>query len=72
VAAYVINGINVAGLPPYSVGYINLVTFAILAITTIPFARVGVRLAHRCTGRNLQIVFAVVLILIGGIMLLSG
>jgi uncharacterized protein len=72
VAAYIINGINIAGLPPYSVGYINLVTFAILAITTVPFARVGVRLAHRCTGRNLQIVFAVVLILIGGILLVGG
>jgi uncharacterized membrane protein YfcA len=71
VAAYVINGIVVAGLPPYSIGYINLVAFAILAATTIPFARVGVRLAHRSSERDLQIVFAAVLILIGGIMLVS-
>jgi len=72
VTAYVINGMGVAGLPPYSIGYINLVTFAILALTTIPLARFGVRCAHGCSGRNLQILFAVVLILIGGLMLLSG
>jgi uncharacterized protein len=72
VAAYVINGLGVAGLPPYSVGYVDLVTFAILAATTIPLARFGVRCAHGCSGRNLQIVFAGVLILIGGLMLVSG
>jgi len=48
------------------------VTFAILAATTIPLARLGVRCAHACSGRNLQIVFAGVLILIGGMMLVSG
>jgi hypothetical protein len=62
----------VAGLPPYTIGYVNLVTFAILAVTTIPLARFGVRCAHGCSGRNLQIVFAGMLILIGGLMLVSG
>jgi uncharacterized membrane protein YfcA len=47
-------------------------TFAILAATTIPLARFGVRCAHACTGRNLQILFAGVLIVIGGMMLVSG
>ena len=72
VTAYVINGWGVAGLPPYTIGYVNLVTFAILAATTIPLARFGVRCAHGCSGRNLQIVFAGMLILIGGMMLVSG
>jgi uncharacterized membrane protein YfcA len=72
VAAYVINGMGVAGLPPYSIGYVDLVTFAILATTTIPLVRFGVRCAHGSSGRNLQIVFAGVLILIGGMMILSG
>jgi uncharacterized membrane protein YfcA len=72
VTAYVINGIGETGLPPYSIGYVNLVTFAILALTTIPLARFGVRCAHGCSGRNLQILFAGVLILIGGLMLVSG
>jgi uncharacterized membrane protein YfcA len=72
VTAYVINGWGMAGLPPYSMGYVNLMTFAILAATTIPLARFGVRCAYRCSGRNLQILFAGVLIVIGGMMLISG
>jgi uncharacterized membrane protein YfcA len=72
VAAYIFNGLGVAGLPPFSVGYVDLLTFSILAVTTIPLARLGVRFAHSCSGRNLQIVFAGVLILIGGMMLVSG
>jgi uncharacterized membrane protein YfcA len=50
----------------------DLVTFAILTATTIPLARFGMRCAHCCSGRNLQIVFAVALIPIGGMMLVSG
>jgi uncharacterized protein len=72
VAAYIINGLGVGGLPPYSIGYVDMVVFAILAITTIPFARIGVTIAHRYSGRSLQIVFAGLLILIGGMMLVSG
>jgi hypothetical protein len=72
VTAYVINGWGVAGLPLYSIGYVDLLTFAILAATTIPLARFGVRCAHGCSGRNLQIVFAGLLILIGLLMLVEG
>jgi uncharacterized membrane protein YfcA len=69
VTAYVINGIGTTGLPPFSVGYVDIVTFAILAATAIPFAQFGVRCAHGCTGRTLQLIFAGVLILIGILML---
>lgn len=72
VTAYVITGWGVAGLPPYSLGYVDLLTFTILAVTTIPAARIGVRFAHSCSGRNLQILFAILMVLIGFSMLLSG
>jgi len=72
VAAYVINGLGVAGLPAFSIGYVDIVVFAILAVTTIPSARLGVKIAHSYSGRNLQIVFAGLLILIGGAMLIGG
>lgn len=72
VIAYVINGIGVVGLPPYSIGYVDLLTFAILAVTTIPLARLGVRFAHSCSGKRLQIIFAGLLVLIGIMMLVSG
>jgi uncharacterized membrane protein YfcA len=69
VTAYIVNGIGVTGLPPYSIGYVDPVTFALLAITTIPLARFGVVCAHRCSGRHLQLVFAGLLIIIGVVML---
>jgi len=72
VTAYIINGWGVLGLPQYSFGYVDLVTFAILAVTTIPLARLGVRCAHACTGRNLQIIFAMLLVVIGVAMIMSG
>jgi uncharacterized protein len=72
VTAYIINGWGVAGLPQYSFGYVDLVTFAILAVTTIPLARFGVRCAHNCSGRNLQIFFAGLLVVIGVAMLVTG
>ena len=72
VIAYIFNGVGVAGVPAYSLGYVDLVTFAILAVTTIPLARVGVRLAHSCSGRNLQILFAGLITLIGVMMIVSG
>lgn len=70
--SYLITGWGVAGLPAYSVGYVDLLTFAILAVTTIPFARLGARYAHSCSGRNLQIFFAGLLVLIGMLMLVTG
>ena len=70
--AYVINGSGSCGLPPYSIGYVDLVTFAILAATTIPLARFGVRCAQLVPGGICRYVFAGVLILIGGMMLVSG
>ena len=72
VTAYVITGWGLAGLPPYSLGYVDLLTFALLAVTTIPAARFGVRFAHSCSGRNLQILFAILMVLIGFLMLASG
>lgn len=72
VAAYVINGIGVPGLPPFAIGYVDLATMAILMITTVPLARLGARFAHSCSGRTLQIFFAGAQILIGVLMLLAG
>lgn len=72
VTAYMVTGQGVAGLPPYSFGYVNLLAFVLLAVTTIPAARIGVRFAHSCSARNLQVLFAVLMVLIGFSMLLGG
>ena len=72
VAAYIVNGLGTPGLPVWSFGYVDLAGFAILAAATIPLAGFGVRCAHGCSGRKLQIIFAGALVLIGGLMLVTG
>jgi len=71
VTAYIINGLSVTGLPPYSLGYVDLFPWAVLAATTIPLARLGVRCAHACQPQVLQLIFAGVMVLIGVLMLAS-
>ncbi len=70
VTAYAINGIGQTGLPALSIGYIDILSFAVLAVTTIPLARLGVRFAHACSGRSLQVLFACLQVVIGASMLL--
>jgi uncharacterized membrane protein YfcA len=64
VLTYVIIGMNVAYLPPYSLGYVNLVQFVALAGVSIPLARLGVRTAHNLPDKQLRYVFAALLIYI--------
>jgi len=71
VIAYIANGLGVPGLPPLSVGYVELIPWAILVATTIPFAQVGVRAAHRLPARKLRRIFAVVMAGIGVAMLFA-
>jgi len=63
--AYIINGWGIAGLPPYSLGYVNLLQWALLAVTSIVMAQVGVRAAHRLPAKQLKLVFIVVMIYMG-------
>jgi len=58
---YIINGWAVPGLPAYSIGYVNIPTWAILASTSILMAQVGVRTAHRLPARQLRWVFIAVM-----------
>jgi uncharacterized membrane protein YfcA len=65
VIAYVINGWGVAGLPDYSLGYIDLLQFALLAGASIFTASWGVKAAHRLPAEKLQYIFVVLMIYIG-------
>ena len=42
---------SISALPPYSAGYIYLPAVAAIAITSVPFARIGAKLAHRLPAR---------------------
>jgi uncharacterized protein len=63
--SYLVNGIGVEGLPPYSTGYLNWLQFALLGVSSIPMAVVGAKAAHVISPNGLRIVFATVLFIIG-------
>jgi uncharacterized membrane protein YfcA len=65
VLSYVLNGLSVSGLPPHSLGYVNLLQWALLAGTSIPTACVGVRVAHRFSADRLRAVFTVLMFYMG-------
>jgi len=61
VLGYILNGLDVPNLPAYSLGYVNLLAWAALAITSIPMAQVGVVAAHRLPAKKLRYVFIAVM-----------
>lgn len=65
VLAYAVNGWGVAGLPPYSVGYIDLLQFALLAGASIFSAPWGAKAAHRLPAEKLRAIFVMLMIYIG-------
>lgn len=64
ILTYIFTGMNTAGLPPYSIGYVNLVQLVALACASIPMARIGVKAAHSLPERKLRYIFAILLIYI--------
>lgn len=70
VVGYALAGQNIAGLLPYSLGYINIPAAIIISVATFLFAPVGVAIAHRLNARGLRIAFAIFLG-ISGIKMLS-
>lgn len=62
---FVISGWGVAGLPPLSLGYVNLVALLLVAVLAALFAPVGAALAHRLDQKALKYVFAVFLVVVG-------
>jgi uncharacterized membrane protein YfcA len=57
IIAYIVNGIGVPDLLPYSIGYINLPIWLCLAATSIPIAQLGARAAHALPARPLRYIF---------------
>ncbi len=62
VIGYAWAGWGVDHLPPFSVGYVNLLGLAIIAPISVYAAPFGVRLAHNIPRRKLELAFAVFLI----------
>ncbi len=67
VLAYIYYGLAVisrssVSLPPYSIGYVNLLQWILLAATSVPMAQVGAFTAHKISGKNLKYIFIAVMV----------
>lgn len=63
--SFLINGLGLEGLPPYSTGYVNWLQWVLLAGFSIPMAAVGARAAHRLPAEGIKRLFVVVMFYIG-------
>lgn len=61
VLGYALAGQNIAGLLPYSLGYINIPAAIIISCATFFCAPIGVRIAHGLNASRLRLAFAIFL-----------
>jgi len=59
---YAIAGFGEPGLPPYSLGYVNLLGVAVMMPLTLLFAPLGVRIAHGASKRQLEVAFGLFMV----------
>lgn len=62
---YIVSGWGVSGLPPFSLGYVNLVAFVLVGGFAALTAPAGAAIAHRLNQKTLRYVFAVFLVVVG-------
>lgn len=62
--AAIVTGWGKAGLPPGSLGYVNVPAFALIAVLTVAMAPVGAALAHRLDAVLLKRLFGVLLAIV--------
>ena len=65
IIGYMLNGLGVPELLPYSIGYVNLPIFICLVATSIPMAQLGARAAHALPAKPLKYIFITFLIYAG-------
>lgn len=66
---FLISGWNASGLPPLSLGYINLPAVVLIGGVASVTAPLGAKLAHKLEAKTLKRMFAVFLIVVGVSML---
>ncbi|MAU67270.1 sulfite exporter TauE/SafE family protein [Hyphomonas sp.] len=57
------------GLPPFSLGHVNLAAFALISLFTVTMAPVGASLAHKLDAARLRRMFAILLAVVAARML---
>lgn len=63
--SFLVNGLGVQGLPPYSTGYLNWLQWILLAGCSIPLAVIGARTAHLLPAKKLKHLFIAVMLYMG-------
>ncbi len=61
---FILSGLGVVGRPAFSLGYVNLVGFALIATASFIFAPMGVKAAHSLPQAKLRRLFGVCLLLV--------
>lgn len=64
-ATFIVTGWGEPELPPGALGFVMWPALLAIVVTSVPFARVGVRLAHYLPARLLKLAFAGLLIVVG-------
>jgi uncharacterized membrane protein YfcA len=65
IIGYIVNGLGVPGLLPYSIGYVNLPIWLCLAATSIPLAQLGAKAAHALPAKPLRYIFIALMVYVG-------
>lgn len=65
IVGYIVNGLGVPDLLPYSLGYVNVPIWLCLVATSIPMAQLGARAAHALPAKPLKYIFIAFLIYAG-------
>lgn len=65
VIGYIVNGWNAVGLPSFSLGYVNLTAWMLLASTSVCMAQVGSVVSQHIRGRYLRYTFAGIMVVLG-------
>jgi uncharacterized protein len=65
VVGYIVNGIGVPDLPPFSIGYVNLLVWILLSVPSFLMAQVGAIVSHRVPAKQLRYIFGALMFYIG-------
>ena len=65
VVGYIVNGLSVPNLPAYSIGYVNLLSWLLLVVTSVGMAQVGAITAHKLPARQLRYIFIAIMFYVG-------
>ena len=65
VIGYIINGVNMFDLPAFSIGYVNIQVWFLLAVTSTVMAQFGARMSRKIPEKPLRYIFVVLMLYVG-------